>query len=179
MKIAIDIGHVNRSGATGLYGLEEHETASIIATSLRLLLRKAGHIANIFDFPTLGNDEELVRVAKAINEGYYDLSISLHFDSATSQSAHGAHVCYISERGKVAAQCVADHLCALLPGRAEKLQHRPGLYILKHTVPPAILCECGFGTSPKDAELLTRQPDAIARAIAMGVADYTRTLSQP
>ena len=174
MKIAIDIGHVNHSGAAGLYGLEEHETASIIATHLRLLLRKAGHIANIFDFPTLGNDEELVRVAQAINAGYYDLSISLHFDSASSPSPHGAHVCYVSEKGKIVAQCVADHLAALLPGRAETIQRRPGLYILKHTVPPAILCECGFGTSPKDAELLKNQPDAIARAIAKGIADYTR-----
>ncbi len=173
MKIAIDIGHVNRSGATGLYGLEEHETASTIAESLRLLLRKAGHIANIFDFPTLGNDEELARVARAINEGYYDLSISLHFDSASSPGPHGAHVCYLSERGKVVAQCVADHLAALLPGRAETVQRRPGLYILKHTVPPAILCECGFGTSPQDAAILRDQPDAIARAIAKGIADYT------
>lgn len=177
MKIAIDIGHVNRSGATGLYGLEEHETASIIAEDLRLQLRKAGHIANIFDFPTLGNDEELVRVANAINAGYYDLSVSLHFDASDNPDAHGAHVCYFSRAGKKVADCVAGRLCALLPGRAEPTQHRPGLYILKHTVPPAILCECGFGTSPKDATLLKDQPCAISRAIAYGIADYNATLA--
>lgn len=177
MKIAIDIGHVNRSGSRGLYGLEEHERAQVIAEELQRLLRKAGHIANLFDFPTLGNDEELVRVAKAINEGYYDLSISIHFDWASTPGPHGGHVCYISERGKVVAQCVAAHLCALLPGRADSIVHRPGLYILKHTVPPAILCECGFGTSPKDATLLKDQPCAISRAIAYGIADYNATLA--
>lgn len=172
MKIALDIGHVANSGSVGIGGMQEHAAAKTIVDLLAPMLRHGGHEVDVFDFPAMGNDAELRAVASAINAGNYDLSISVHFDAADSPTPHGAHVCYISERGKVAAQCVARYLSALLPGRAETVQHRPGLYILKHTIPVAILCECGFGTNPEDARIIREQPERIAKAICEGVMLY-------
>ena len=81
----------------------------------------------------------------------------------------GAHVCYVSATGKRMAQSIARYLCTLLPGRAEQVQKRSGLYILTETRAPWVLCECGFITNPKDVQAT---PEAVATAIASGVSHY-------
>ena len=62
-----------------------------------------------------------------------------------------------------------------MPGRDDHVQARPdrsckpnktSLYVLRKTVPPAVLVECGFLSNPGDASRLRDTPGAIARAIA-------------
>lgn len=192
MNIALDIGHAKGTGARG-NGLEEHATASVIANHLAPMLRAQGHNVSVIDFPRLDNDDDLAATVKAINAGGFDISISLHCDSAGSATACGAHVCHHrnyhddgsytdSPSGKRLAEAIAGPLCKLLPGRADHVQARPdrsctpnksSLYVLRKTNPPAVLVECGFITNPRDAALMRDNPAAIARAIAWGVDSYT------
>ena len=81
----------------------------------------------------------------------------------------GAHVCYVSPTGKRMAESIARYLCTLLPGRAEQVQKRSGLYILTETRAPWVLCECGFITNPGDIQAT---PEQIAECIAAGVRHY-------
>lgn len=192
MNIALDIGHANNTGARGLDGLEEHSTAKTIAYHLAHMLRARGHAVTVIDFPRLSNSADLTATVEAINAGGYDISISLHCDSSDSDTACGAHVCHHrnyhddgsytdSARGKALAKAIAGPLCKLLPGRADHVQARPdrsckpnksSLYVLRETVPPAVLVECGFLSNPGDASVLRDTPGAIARAIAQGVDAY-------
>lgn len=172
MKIALDIGHVTESGATGVGGLKEHAAAACIVDLLQPMLQHGGHEVDVYDKPWMSNDAELAAVTREINAGGYELVISIHFDAADTPEPHGAHVCYASERGRQAAQCVARYLARLLPGRAQSVQHRPNLYILRHTAPVAILCECGFGTNPEDARMLSEHAERIAKAICEGVMEW-------
>lgn len=172
MRIAIDIGHARRTGSAG-NGLQEHESAAALARLLAGYLSNT-HEVEIIDFPNLSNSADLAETVRAINLDDFDFSISLHCDHNDSPSPHGAHVCYLSQTGKRLAKAIAAHLCKLMPGRAEKVQHRPGLYVLNSTKCPAVLCECGFISNPADAAMLQHEPHRIARAIAMGVADYVK-----
>lgn len=193
MNIALDIGHANGTGARG-NGLEEHATAMTIADHLAPMLRAQGHNVEIIDFPRLDNDDDLAATVRAINAGGFDISISLHCDSADSATACGAHVCHHrtyhddgsyadSARGKALAEAIAGPLCKLMPGRADHVQARPdrsskpnksSLYVLRKTVPPAVLVECGFISNAGNADLMKNNPAAIARAIAWGVNTYTQ-----
>lgn len=188
MNIALDIGHANTTGSRG-NGLEEHATASVIVDHLAPMLRAQGHNVTVIDYPYMDNDDDLEATVKAINAGGYDISISIHCDSSDSPSPRGAHVCHHrtyhddgtctdSAQGKALAEAIAGPLCKLMPGRADHVQARPdrscrpnksSLYVLRKTVPPAVLVECGFLTNPGDASLLRDTPGAIARAIAQGV----------
>lgn len=188
MNIALDIGHANNTGSRG-NGLEEHATAKTIADHLAPMLRAQGHAVSVIDFPRMDNDDDLAATVRAINAGGYDISISLHCDSSDSATACGAHVCHHrnyhddgsytdSARGKALAEAIAGPLCKLMPGRADHVQARPdrsckpnktSLYVLRKTVPPAVLVECGFLSNPGDASVMHDTPDAIARAIAQGV----------
>lgn len=192
MNIALDIGHANNTGSRG-NGLEEHATAKTIADHLAPMLRAQGHNVEIIDFPRMDNDDDLAHTVRVINTGCFDISISLHCDSSDSATACGAHVCHHrnyhgdgsytdSAQGKALAKAIAGPLCKLMPGRTDHVQARPdrscrpnksSLYVLRKTVPPAVLVECGFLTNPGDASVLRDTPGAIARAIAQGVDAYT------
>ena len=58
MKIAIDIGHADGTGARG-NGMEEHAVCSVIAGELQPLLAKMGHDARIIDYPARSNRDDL------------------------------------------------------------------------------------------------------------------------
>jgi len=173
MKIAIDIGHANNTGARG-NGLEEHAVAVNIAERLAPMLQNLGAQVDVIDFPAKSNKEDLNATIQAANAGGYDFGISLHCDSSENKQAHGAHVCFYPEsvRGARLAVCIAEHLADLLPGRANTVQARPGLAILKKTRCPWVLCECGFITNPENADMMKHHPERIAEVIAEGIKDY-------
>lgn len=172
MKIAIDIGHARATGATG-NGLQEHEVCTAMA---RLLADYLGNnnTVKVFDFPGLSNTGDLVATVKAVNAWGADVSISLHCDSSPNATARGGHVIYTSEAGRAVAVEIAARLCAVMPGRASKIRHKDGLYVLDETHCPAVLVECGFLTNSKDADMLRYEAHRIARAIGLGVAEWQR-----
>lgn len=139
--------------------------------------------ANAITPPRVG----VVSEPQARHEAPCAFGISLHMDAAEqavdvvdedgdhvvryipNPKPHGAHVCYVSATGKLLAGSIARELCTLLPGRAETVQKRGDLYILKETRAPWVLCECGFITNPEDA---ATEPVQIATAIANGVSHF-------
>lgn len=169
--IAIDVGHARATGARG-NGLEEHEVCTRIAEALRAELVAHGYEVCVVDFPGLSNGADLVATAKAVNAAGADLSVSLHCDASDNAGAKGAHVIYTSKRGGKCAEQIAKHLCALMPGRANRTVQRGNLYVLNNTKCPAVLCECGFITNKEDAYMQRHGVQTIALAIAQGVREY-------
>jgi len=171
MKIVIDIGHARGTGARGC-GQEEHAVCADIAAELAHELASRGNVCHVVDFPDMSNRDDLAATVREINSIKPDISISLHCDASDNPAAHGAHVCYVSERGERLARAIASELCALLPGRAQQVVRRGDLYVLRHTVCPAVLVECGFITNGKDCHIVTQRTGAVADAIAQGVYDF-------
>lgn len=174
MNFLIDIGHANGTGARSLDNkYEEHALCTTIATHLYALLMDAGQYPRTIDFPYETNRNDLNDTVRLVNSlANIAAGISLHMDASGSTTAQGAHVCYISPKGAKLADAIASPLCSLLPGRAEHIVRRPDLYILKHTVPLWVLCECGFITNPGNCSLAVNHPQLIARAIASGLASF-------
>lgn len=179
MKIAIDIGHANNTGACG-NGLEEHAVAKAIGEWLAGLLRGENHDVNVIDYPTKTNSEDINSSIAAANAGGYDFGISIHCDASDNPAAKGAHVCFYpgSVQGSNLAVCIADPLCRLLPGRANSVMSRPRLTVLKKTNCPWVLVECGFITNKDDADIMKHHPESIAEAIAEGVLDFLAARSK-
>lgn len=175
MKVIIDIGHANGTGARG-NSLEEHAVSTVVAKYLELELGKMGHDSITLDFPRESNDHDLSLTVKEANTlaDEWDIVVSLHCDWSSNPNAYGGHVCYLSGTGKRLAQCIARHLCALIPGRADKVVKRRGLYLLRGTKDPAVLCEMAFISNLDDAVMLSQYPDLIAKAIATGINDFDK-----
>lgn len=187
--IIIDIGHADGTGARSCYdpSIEEHATCVPVGQRLAEILRARGHEVDVLDFPEQSNSSDLNSTISKANALGADLLISLHRDAATlacpdndvcpgdimdNNDARGAHVCYYSSSGKKLASCIADRLCAILPGRAEQVQLRQNLAILKRTKPVAVLCELGFITAAADRYIFDTRREDICLAIADGVGVY-------
>lgn len=171
MKIALDIGHANGTGARG-NGLEEHEVATRITQALNQILKGSGHDVTVIDFPHLSNADDLNETIKAANMGDYDIGVSVHCDCSDNADAHGGHVCYLSEKGRRLANTIAEHINRLFPGRAEKTVKRANLAVLNKTNPVWVLVECGFISNVNDSSVMRDRPDKIAEHIAAGIQDY-------
>ena len=173
-KIAIDVGHARRTGSRG-NGYEEHAMCKTLAKELKACFERFKldrYEADIIDFEHLDNKGDLAATVKALNSGGYNVSVSLHMDADDSPQPHGAHVCYVSAAGKELAEEIALRLCPQMPGRAERVVRRPGLYVLRRSKPVAVLVECGFITNEGDAKWVAENADKVALSIALGVANY-------
>lgn len=180
MKIAIDVGHARRTGAKG-NGYDEHEMCKVLAAELKKALEQFKTTvfeADIIDFEHLDNDADLAATVRALNEGGYDVSVSVHMDWDASPQPHGAHVCYVSAAGKKLAEEIALRLCPQMPGRAERVVKRTGLYVLRKSLPVAVLIECGFISNAGDAQWVYENPERVALSIALGVASFCETLAK-
>lgn len=171
MKIALDVGHAASSGATG-NALREHDVAASAAAMLVRMLRPHSVEGWVVDFPALSNRADLAATIAHVNECGYDAVVSLHCDCAASRAAHGAHVIYKTSRGSMLAVCIAQPLCALMPGRVDAVVQRHDLAILNQTRPPAVLVEMGFLSHEVDARMLRDNLPAIAHAIAAGIVAW-------
>ena len=172
-RVAIDVGHARMTGARGC-GLEEHEVCVRIGAALGEALRGLGMEVDVLDFPGRSNAGDMAETVRVINGGGYDLSVSVHCDANANALARGGHVCYVSKRGERAAVRIAKYLCAKMPGRADRVVKRTGLYMLNSTRCVAVLVECGFVTNRDDAEVLRSEGGVamVAGAIARGVKEY-------
>lgn len=172
MKIALDIGHADGTGAKW-NGFEEHAVAKRIALSLAVMLDEAGHEIDVIDYPEKTNRDDLNETIRVANRGGYDFGVSIHCDYSDTQNAHGAHVCYMSTSGLQLAQAIADHLCDRMPGRADKVVKRNDLAVLKQTKAVWALVECGFISNSHDAAIMAGAPNYIAQEIYHGIMSYS------
>lgn len=175
MKIALDIGHADGTGARG-NGLEEHAVAVKIGSCLKVVLEGLGHVVKVIDYPGRSNSDDLNATIREANAGGYDVGVSLHCDCSDNGAARGGHVCYYSSGGKRLADFIAGGLCGLLPGRADKTVRRSNLAVLKGTRPVWVLVECGFISNGGDAAVMGCSPEVIAGVIADGVCGYGDSL---
>lgn len=168
MRIAVDVGHADGSGASG-HGLKEHEVAARAAVVLKNLLESAGVETTVIDFPDKSNARDLSSAIREVNSGDFDAVVSLHCDCADSPSARGAHVICKSVAGCAIAAEIAERLCPVMPGRAKWVVQRHDLAILNQTRPPAVLVEMGFLSNAHDAGALRNNLVGICKAIAFGI----------
>ena len=183
MKIAIDIGHAERTGSVTKLA-DEHKVAAAHALVLKKLLEthaQGNFEVDVLDFPTLSNSKDLTATVRAVNAGGYDVLVSLHCDCSENEDACGAHVCYHagSKKGRELAKQIAGRLCPVMPGRATWVQPRPdskkglsGLKILRETVPPAVLVECGFISNEEDVRTMVSRRFKCMHAVAAGILAF-------
>ena len=112
------------------------------------------------------------------NAGNYDLHLALHSNAAPqalSGRLRGVDIYYYptSEAGLRMANILVDNIKPIYP-LPDRVQARSSTIIgeLRRTRAPAVLTELGYHDNTEDANWLTGNLDAIARALALGVTEY-------
>ena len=99
--------------------------------------------------------------------------ISIHINSAPSESAHGTTVYWYKPQDAALAQAIERSVIPLAGTQDDGTRHE-NFYVVRHSTMPAVLIETAFATNPGDVALL-RQPSFlqnVAQGIANGVKAY-------
>lgn len=127
----------------------------------------------------------LARVSK-INNGSYDLFISIHVNHSYNSKATGPVVLYskCTAKSSILANCVQDHLNRHIKTELNKeIQHTPvesDLFILNNSNIPGIIVETGFISNEYEKELLKDPSYQMKLSIAIyeGIKDFILQDSQ-
>ena len=104
-----------------------------------------------------------------------DSFISIHTNASVNPNANGAEALIYSTSSTEAfrlAEYIITNLTEVTGLKNRGIIERPGLYVLRRTVMPAVLVELGFITNSTDAELMANSPNLFALGIYRGILDY-------
>lgn len=184
--VVVDAGHGGDDpGKIGVGGVLEKDINLSIARRVRDYLEQQ----DITVVMTREKDEmlsgegngkktaDMKRRVEIINEAKADLTVSIHQNSYPSAKVHGAQVFYYkdSEQGKRLAALLQDSLREKVdPDNHRQIKENTNYYLLKKTTLPIAIVECGFLSSPEEAEMLTQEEyqDRIAWAVCLGILQY-------
>lgn len=182
IKVYIDQGHNPQNpnaGAEG-NGLREQDIVFRIGVLLADLLLANGNFEVRLSRPSpttqIGSSTASslgTRVDQA-NEWGADYFLSLHTNASDNSSATGIEA-YAYSRPSAAfrlGEIILEELSDTTGLRNRGMQVRSGLYVLRRTQMPAVLIELGFITNPRDAALMSDQPELFARGIYNGLLRY-------
>lgn len=183
--IIVDPGHGGFDpGKPGIKGKDEKHLNLEMALLLRDYLENAGAIVlmtRTTDDDVDGMDgvkhksKDMVE-RKKISEGG-DILVSIHQNSFTQPSIHGAQVFFNqkSEDGKLLAQSIQSTIKSYTDEtNRREAKSNTNYYVLKATQMPAVIIECGFLTNPEEEQKLNNPEyqEKIALGIYIGIVKY-------
>ncbi len=187
--IAVDAGHGGIDpGAIGVDGSAEDPL--VLAVSLRLarMLESAGATVLLTrgaDEPTTGTTTQgpshrtklnLRRRVELINAASADVVVSVHANSFSNPSEHGAQTFYTARfaSSRDLADLVQRQLARLTGETRRKISDHIDHYVLNHTDMPGVTVEIGFLSNPREARLLgdPAYQQRVAYAIYAGLAQW-------
>lgn len=176
MKIAIDQGHGAKPKDTGAIGIvnEEAEVRNI-TPHLADRLRELGHEVKIIDIKSAGSVTESLQLRCNVSNNFdADLFVSMHLNAyQATDKEMGCEVLAISKKAMAIAATVEQQI-AKLGFKSRGVKNGDKIYVLNHTVAPAILIESFFVDSIADVARYkavgeNRLGTAIAEAIHKGL----------
>lgn len=185
--IVIDPGHGgNDPGKVGINDSLEKEINLAISLKLKEFLEKEGYEVVLTREDDNGLYEEsdsnkkvtdMKKRCRIIEESQADIVVSIHQNSFSQESVHGAQVFYYkySDSGRV----LAENIQAALKEQVDKenersIKENSSYYMLVHTPCPTVIVECGFLSNNAEAELLVSEDyqAKLAKAVCEGVKTY-------
>ncbi len=184
--VVVDAGHGGDDpGKIGINKAKEKEINLKIAKKLKALLEKDG----IQVVMTREDDNGLYRQSsknqkvedmrkrcEIIRQANPVFTVSIHQNSYPDEGVKGAQVFYYgqSQEGKKLAETLQESLVRQLDQENHReAKANESYYLLKKTVSPTVIVECGFLSNYEEAELLSSDAyqDKVAKAVEMGILD--------
>ncbi len=183
--VVIDAGHGGvDTGAVSSNGLFERDINLQIAKKLGQMLSVVG-VSVVYTRTTqdaLFNDfshghklKDMKARIEIIKKANPNLVISIHLNSFTDSSAHGAQVFYKphDDFSQELSQHIQDLFLKNISG-SRKNSMNGDFYILNYSPSSAILVECGFLSNPEEERLLSTpsHQEKLAYLVMCGVVSY-------
>ena len=117
---------------------------------------------------------------KIINESNATLAVSIHQNSFTNKNSKGAQVFYHTQsiEGAILAKVMQEQMKLSIKDENTRMEKsNDSYYLLKKTVCPIVIVECGFLSNYEETVLLNtlEYKKKIAKGIEMGIKKYLET----
>lgn len=179
--VVLDAGHGGFDpGKIGINGALEKDINLIISQKVKKYLEDQG-IRVIMTRENGGEladskVEDLKARVTSINENSPAIAVSIHQNSYSEESIHGAQVFYYthSKAGEQAAKMLQEAMLEVDPENHRQAKANDTYYLLKKTKETTVIVECGFLSNQKEADLLVTDEyqEKMAAAIAKGIQEY-------
>jgi N-acetylmuramoyl-L-alanine amidase len=189
MTIVIDAGHGGFDpGKVGINHVLEKDINLSVAYKVKKLLE----LENIKVVMTRKDENGLYKKSdgdkkridmnnriKIINGSEAAFAISIHQNSFSQETSHGAQVFYYegSEKGQELAETLQETIKkSMMDGNHRLARPNSSYFLLRYSNCPLVIVECGFLTNRREAALLAEDSyqDKIAWAIYLGVMEYIK-----
>ncbi|HVI39124.1 MAG TPA: N-acetylmuramoyl-L-alanine amidase [Anaerovoracaceae bacterium] len=182
IKIFIDQGHnpVNPNAGAEANGIREQDVNYQVGVRLAALLNSnpnfEARLSRNTPTEQLGTSvtTSLQARVNAANSWPADFFISLHCNISEILTASGSEAYVYSSNSQAYNMAVRIleglHNATGLPNRG--VTATTHLYVLRNTSMPAVLVEMGYLSNPRDAQLLSTDPQSFARGIYNGILAY-------
>lgn len=177
--IIIDAGHGGFDrGGVPYQRIGEKNLTLDVAQRLRRVLQESGYrVVMTRDsdvFVTLG---QRVAIANSYRGATF---VSIHFNSAPRGGANGIETYYYRSDSSGLAANIHRNVVAGAPSENRGIRRR-GYFVLRRTSIPSVLVECGFLTSPFEANyiLTTGYRQKLAENIARGIRGAPAPFNRP
>lgn len=177
----IDAGHGAFDPGKVAGKIEEKDINLSIALKLQSFLEMGGAtvLMTRLDDGALSSTKQGDMYTRRVmaNASQADIFVSIHQNSFPNTNVHGAQVFYFntSDNSRKLAEHIQQQLKEFV-GTNQRLQARPNkeYYVLRQTVMPAVIVECGFLTNPNDRWKLSQEDyqERIAWGVYLGIVQY-------
>lgn len=172
-KVVLDAGHGGSDYGAIREGINEKDITLDITQRVESILRSKGYkTALTRKKDTYVSLEDRVTFSE---EETPEIFVSIHVNSAVSESPSGIETHYYHDYSKDLAKVVHKHLMKEVDTNDRGLV-KSKFYVINHTTVPAILCEIGFISNDKERNELVseKRKKATAKAIAEGIIEYLK-----
>ena len=169
MKVYLNAGHdrqLDPGAVNRRLNLRECDAAYELALGVQQYLERNG-IAVVF-----GQDDDLYRICDQANQAECDLFVSIHFNAYNGRASGTETLISGSTGSLMLGHCIQTNLKAVLNLPNRGLKERPGLFVLRNTIMPAVLVEVCFVDNDFDWRRYDAHRDEAARVIATGIIQY-------
>lgn len=166
-KICGDIGHRNNMLDFGATNGTIKESELALQIGLKLQKQLQGQCEFLMTRKSENDIIDLGSRAKLANNNKCDLFVSIHINDAADKSANGIEVWhYKGASNQALAKKVCDSICKYT-GARNRGAKEGNFQVLRETVMPAILIECGFINNTEEVKKLqdSKYQDLIVRGI--------------
>ncbi len=180
--IMIDAGHGGSDAGAVRGSTYEKDINLAIALKVQKYLESSGAIViqSREDDSALGrtkSDDMYLRKQLGSQEDL-DVVVSIHQNTSPSPSSHGAEIYYYvkSEEGKLLADSIKAGLKVGIGAENIRKVKGQDFHMLKRTLAPSVLIECGFMTNSNELGNLKyeKYQEKIAYGIYLGLIEYFR-----
>ena len=171
-RVIIDPGHGGKDKGSHRGSVYEKNLTLKVAFKVEKLLKAKGIPVTM----TRRSDRFVsLRDRSVIANRYKNaVFVSIHFNAHTNSRYHGVETYYYGEQGKRLAAHVHLRLLSKLKMRNRDTRQRKDLAVLRQTLCPAILVECGYISNMYERRRALRASyqDSCAQAIVNGIMAY-------